>query len=59
MAIFPSRKGIKGPQKIEKLTHTMKILVADDHAIVRKGLKQSFWMNFPFGEIDALKKRLV
>lgn len=37
----------------------MKILVADDHAIVRKGLKQSFWMNFPFGEIDALKKKLV
>lgn len=50
MATFPSRKGIKGHKKIEKLTHTMKILVADDHAIVRKGLKQSFWMNFPLAK---------
>jgi two-component system invasion response regulator UvrY len=29
----------------------MKILVADDHAIVRKGLKQILLDEYPFGEI--------
>lgn len=30
----------------------MKILVADDHAIVRKGLKQILLDEYPFGEIE-------
>jgi two-component system invasion response regulator UvrY len=30
----------------------MKILVADDHAIVRKGLKQILLEEYPFGEIE-------
>lgn len=30
----------------------MKVLVADDHAIVRKGLKQILLDEFPFGEIE-------
>ncbi len=30
----------------------MKVLVADDHAIVRKGLKQILLEEYPFGEIE-------
>ncbi len=30
----------------------MKVLVADDHAIVRKGLKQILLDEYPFGEIE-------
>jgi len=32
----------------------MKVLVADDHAIVRKGLKQILLEEYPFGEKTSL-----
>jgi two-component system invasion response regulator UvrY len=42
---------VQGQQKIEN-NPTMRVLVADDHAIVRKGLKQILLDEYPFGEIE-------